>query len=91
MLNIEKGEGGIGRIQCNLIETKGKSTDYSKFVMSVSTILHGIVLFLKAQTKAQAFHSIKLALTSQLVLYGERWTSPLVELASQVTFSISLL
>ena len=29
ILNIEKGEGGIEGIQCNLIENEGKSTDYS--------------------------------------------------------------
>ena len=38
ILNIEKGEGGIGMIQCNFIENEGKSTDYSKCMMSVSTI-----------------------------------------------------
>ena len=29
ILNIEKGEGRIDGIQCNFIETEGKSTDYS--------------------------------------------------------------
>ena len=29
ILNIEKGEGGIDRMQCNFIENEGKSTDYS--------------------------------------------------------------
>ena len=29
ILNIEKGEGVINGIQCNLIENEGKSTDYS--------------------------------------------------------------
>ena len=29
ILNIEKGEGGNGRMQCNFIENEGKSTDYS--------------------------------------------------------------
>ena len=29
ILNIEKGEGGIDRIQCNFIEKREKCTDYS--------------------------------------------------------------
>ena len=28
MLHIEKGEGGMDRMQCNFIENEGKSTDY---------------------------------------------------------------
>ena len=28
ILNIEKGEWGIDRMQCNFIENEGKSTDY---------------------------------------------------------------
>ena len=29
ILNIEKGEGGINRMQCNVIENEGNGTDYS--------------------------------------------------------------
>ena len=29
ILNIEMGVGGIDRMQCNFIEKKGQSTDYS--------------------------------------------------------------
>ena len=36
ILNIEKGEGGIDRMQCNFIEKEGKSTDYGYFLMSVN-------------------------------------------------------
>ena len=46
ILNIEKGEWGIDRMQCNLIENEGKSTDYSQFLMSVSTILCGIGVYM---------------------------------------------
>ena len=52
ILNTEKGEGGIATIQCNFIENKGKGTDYSYFLMSVSTTLHGIVdLMLSANVR----------------------------------------
>ena len=29
MLNIERGEGGTDRMQCNFIENEGKNTEYS--------------------------------------------------------------
>ena len=44
ILNIEKGEGGIGRIQCNFI-----AQIIANFLCNVSTFLHRIVDTLKIE------------------------------------------
>ena len=43
VLNIEKGEGRINRMQCNFIENEGNPQIIANF-LCVSTILHGMVI-----------------------------------------------